>query len=361
MSGIFKEINRVLHPDGVLTVMFNHKKVEAWDTLATALINSGFSIKSSFPVRTESEHSLHQAKKNAASSTIMLACRKRSESSEPVWWDDISSKVRTVAREKASEFSESGISGVDLYISTFGPALSVISENWPVLTSETDPKTGKPKPLRPETALEIAREEVISLRKKGLLLGMTIQFDPITDWVLMAWDAFQAEQFPADEARKLAIALGLDVETDLIRQKKIISKKQDYVSFQLPKNRRFKGLVDPDSSVFSSLIDAVHTVMLIYQEDGARACESFLKRTGLLTDPTFKSVIQALVNAIPQTREKGKFKRPGAEILQSLCLAFFEDIQLPKEETPLILPVQTHAFEQELLEEDIEEESDDEE
>ena len=72
--------------------------------------------------------------------------------------------------------------------------------------------------------------------------------------------------------------------------------------------------------------------MLVYQEDGAKACEAFLKGTQLLNDPAFKSAIQAFVNAIPFTKEKGKFTRPEAEILQKLCLAFFEDIALPKEE-----------------------------
>lgn len=109
MAAIFKECYRVLRPDSVMTVMFNHKKVEAWDSLATALIDAGFSIKSSWPVHTESEHSLHQAKKNSAASTILLACRKREKSSEPVWWDDISNRVGVVAREKAEEFLEAGI------------------------------------------------------------------------------------------------------------------------------------------------------------------------------------------------------------------------------------------------------------
>ncbi|MCK4470963.1 MAG: DUF1156 domain-containing protein, partial [Anaerolineae bacterium] len=77
MAAAFREMHRVLRDDGVLTVMFTHKRVEAWDTLATALIGAGFSIETSWPVPTEFEHSLHQAKKNAARSTILLACRKR--------------------------------------------------------------------------------------------------------------------------------------------------------------------------------------------------------------------------------------------------------------------------------------------
>ena len=87
-------MNRVLRPDGVLTVMFTHKKVEAWNTLATSLIGAGFSMQTSWPVRTEIEHSLHQAKKNAAASTILLVCRKRGADKEPVWWDDLKGQVR---------------------------------------------------------------------------------------------------------------------------------------------------------------------------------------------------------------------------------------------------------------------------
>ena len=49
---------------------------------AQALLEAGFAIHSSWPVHTESEHSLHQAKKNAAASTILLTCRKR-ETTEP--------------------------------------------------------------------------------------------------------------------------------------------------------------------------------------------------------------------------------------------------------------------------------------
>jgi len=80
MAAAFREMARVLRDDGVLTVMFTHKQVEAWDTLATALIGAGFAIKASWPIHTEFEHSLHQAKKNAAASTILLVCRKRTPS-----------------------------------------------------------------------------------------------------------------------------------------------------------------------------------------------------------------------------------------------------------------------------------------
>jgi putative DNA methylase len=342
MAASFREMHRVLRDDGVLTVMFTHKRVEAWDTLATALIGAGFSVESSWPVHTESEHSLHQAKKNAARSTILLCCRKRdvrAQRAEPVWWDDIQGEVRETAREKAHEFAERGIEGVDLYLSTFGPVLAVISEHWPVLTSEVDERTGEPKPLRPETALDLAREEVIRLRKRGLLLGREVQFDPTTDWYLMAWDAFRAERFPADEARKLALALGLEMESDLVAHR-VVGKKGSDVTLLPPKQRRARGRVNPEADTFDTWLDAVHTAMLVYEEDGAPACETFLKRAGLRNDGTFKACLQAMINAVPRTRIKGKFVRPEAKVLDSLRLAFFEELAVPAEEEPEAKPEQ---------------------
>jgi adenine-specific DNA methylase len=333
MAGAFGEMNRSLKEDGVLTVMFTHKKVEAWDTLATSLIGAGFAIHASWPVHTESEHSLHQAKKNSAASTIFITCRKRSPQTETIWWEDLKPVIRQVARDKASEFEKLGIKGVDLYISTFGPVLQVLSERWPVLSGELDER-GNPKPLRPEVALDLAREEVINLRKRGLLMGRALSFDPATDWYLMAWDAFQAAEFPGDEARKLALSLGMDMEKEIVAEKRLVAKKASTVVIQEPKARLKKGMVDPDLSAFPCVVDAVHTAMVIFQEEGAMPCEAFLKRTGLMQDPTFKACLQALINAIPRTKTKGKFNRVEAQLLDDLRLAFFDDLIAPKEEEP---------------------------
>ncbi|MCY2987060.1 MAG: DUF1156 domain-containing protein [Planctomycetota bacterium] len=335
MIAVFREIHRVLHPHGTLAVMFTHKEVEAWDTLGTALIDAGFVIDASWPVHTENEHSLHQAKKNAAASTILLACRKRDKSAEPIWWDDLKAKVRGTARQKATEFEAQGIRGVDLYISTFGPVLSIISENWPVLTSDTDPKTGDPLPLKPGEALDLARQEVVNLRKQGLLLGRSVEFDPVTDWYLMAWDAFSAQEFPADEARKLALALGLDMEQHLVRDKRLVTKKSSSVAINLPAARRKKGMVDEDADAFPHLIDALHTAMMIYDEEGSKACQVFVDRQGLRTDSRTKALVQAMMEAIPTTRDKaGKFLRPEMTTLDALRMLFWDDLPAPKEEEP---------------------------
>ena len=123
MQACFRDAHRDLPLQGVFTVMFTHNSVDAWDTLAAALIQAGFETTASWPVNTESDKSLHQAKKNAVQSTVRLACRKREANGRGVWFDDILGEVRQTARDKAIAFERVGLRGVDLYISTVGPAL----------------------------------------------------------------------------------------------------------------------------------------------------------------------------------------------------------------------------------------------
>ena len=42
--------------------------------------------------------------------------------------------------------------------------------------------------------------------------------DALTEWYVLAWDAFRAPRFPADEALKLARVVGLDFDRDVKKQ-----------------------------------------------------------------------------------------------------------------------------------------------
>lgn len=331
MLACFREMHRVLHEDGVLTVMFTHKRTDAWNALGRSLIEAGFVVESSWPVRTESEHSLHQAKKNAAQSTILLTCRKRPPSAEPAWWDEIKAEVRQTARERAKQYVEAGITGVDLYLATYGPVLGVLSRHWPVLSGEADPRTGEPLRLEPETALDVARVEVAALRKEALL-GRVVRFDPVTDFWLLCWDAFRAATFPADEARKLSLALGCDLEADLVRAHRVLAKQGDSVTMQEPAQRRTRGRLDPDGT-FSVLLDVLHTALLLVAEDGTAAAMRFLESRGYARDPAFRALMQGAIRAVPATRNReGRYLRPEAELMERLRQAAFPDLEPAPEE-----------------------------
>jgi adenine-specific DNA methylase len=338
MAAIFAEAERILRDDGVMTVMFTHKRAEAWDTLGMALMQAGFTIETSWPVNTESQSSLHQAKKNAAASTIMLVCRKRDrlhEEDAHRYFEDIEADVRLAARDALVRFQAAGIVGVDLLLATYGPALSVISSAWPVYSSQADPETGRSRLLRPEEALDAAREEVVRLQRQRLV-GAPVTLDPLSDFTLIAWDTFRAVEFPFDEARRLALAVG-GLDVDELAHAKLVSKKSGTVQLTTPEKRLRRGEdralagVRPGATTFGCAIDALHTVMYVADQDGLPAAKALIDRAGLQTDTAFRACLQGLVNAIPRTRHKGEWVRPEAETLDRICSLYFPDIDVPAE------------------------------
>ena len=337
MTSIFSESRRVLADDGVLSVMFTHKRAEAWDTLGMGLLQAGFTIETSWPVNTEAEVSLHQANMNSAASTIMLVCRKRAARGDDhkVYLDDIEHDIRQAAREAATRFQHDGIDGVDLLLSTYGPTLSVISQNWPVYSSTPD-ADGRDQLLRPEDALALAREEIVDLRRSRLV-GKAAKVDGLTDFVLLAWDTFGAREFPFDTARLLALAVG-GLDVDELERAKIISKASGKVKLLTPKERLRRGTdselpgVTPEASSFEYVIDAVDTALYIAEVDGQQAAKRFLDRHGYTSDAGFISTLQGLVNAIPRTKVKGAWVVPEAGLIDTLCTLYFDDVVLPEAE-----------------------------
>ncbi|NJP26800.1 MULTISPECIES: DUF1156 domain-containing protein [unclassified Microbispora] len=339
MAAIFAECRRILADNGVLTVMFTNKNARAWDALGSALITAGFVVETSWPVATEPESSSHQANKNAAESTIMLVCRKRAtiDDGSRRYLDDLAPAVREAARDASARFGADGIEGVDLMLSTYGPALSVISRSWPVYSSQPD-ENGKDRLLRPEEALDIAREEIVDLRRRRLI-GESTRVDDYTDFVLMAWDIFKAREISFDAARLLALAVGgLDVE-DLARAK-ILEKKTGTVVLLQPKQRvrragdRELPGVRPEATKFDYVIDAVDTALYVAEVDGMSAAKRFLDRHGYSNDGSFVAAVQGLVNAIPRTKLKGGWVFPEAGLLDTLCTLYFDGITLPVEDKP---------------------------
>jgi len=294
MAAAFQELYRVLRDDGVMTVMFTHKRVEAWDTLSKALMDAGFEITATWPVHTESEHSLHQAKKNAAQSTILLVCRKRSMDAGTGWWEDLKPILEEKVIEKAERLEGLGLSRLDLSIASFGPALEVISKQWPV-------KKRDGTVINPDEALDVARSVIVQWFMDKILKGHRSDVDQWAQFYILGWYIFEARRFPFDEARKLGIAVGVDVD-DLIK-KKVLEKKGNDVIIQTPAKRfRNKGLKAGLDS-YKRDLDYVQASLYAYELGMGQELGRFHETTNALQRPGYKNAILALKKVLPDKEE----------------------------------------------------------
>ena len=336
MTAAFKESHRVLKDDGIMTVMFTNKEVDMWDTLGISLLNAGFTIESSWPVDSESESSIRIAKKNAARAAIFLSCRKR-QTNRSAFWDDIKDEITKTTEEAVHRFANDGLSGVDLTVATYGPALSVLSKYWPVYTGKaaTD---GSDEIIAPESALNLAREKVAEIKKRGLLDGRSMDFDRPTDWYLIACNDFAAREFPTSDALKLSMAMHIDLDM-IAKTYKLATAKSGWASILTPQQRRAAGSVDPSRDIYPSLIDALHALMLVFDEEGLNGARAWLKRTRLDESDAFRALVSAALKAVPRVKKNGILLLPEAKTLDAIRATIFDSIPAPIDDAEQLILV----------------------
>jgi adenine-specific DNA methylase len=355
MAAIFTECRRVLKPNGVLTLMFTHKATGAWDALTTGLMKAGFTITASWPINTEAEGSLHIKDKSAANSTIFLACRPRPEqaaTSEKKYWEDVEPLVAKAVRERVQKFQDAGITGVDLYLASFGPALEKFSEFWPLergtprpqielekkrkKQAELFPEEIDPYAVTPEDALTAARREVKSWRLEQLTHRKArTDMDPVTAWFVLAWDAFEAPVFPYDEALRLARAVGVDLDKEIVGR--LATKKASDIVLLDSQQRAAKMFLGPaDGS--RAMLDVLHHAAHAARARSLEAARELLEKGGWLTEPGFHTALQAVLEVLPVSATFSKVELTPAlsgfgsdfEALENLRrLAFTEQVDEP--------------------------------
>jgi hypothetical protein len=356
MAAIFSECRRVMKPNGIMTLMFTHKATGAWDALTKGLMQAGFIITASWPVNTEAEGSMHIKDKAAANSTIFLVCRPRAEHQADAgssYWEDVEPRVAGAVRERIKEFQEAGITGVDLYLASFGPALQKFSEHWPLRrgTPRPQPEVRKrrkqaelfeeewdPYEVTPEDALDAARREVKRWRLQQLThMKGRADLDPLTSFYVLAWDAFKAPRFDYDEALRLARAVGVDLEKDVIGH--VAEKKSSEIILWDSAKRAAKGALGPGDGS-RSWLDAVHHAAYAARSRNLQHARELLEKTQVDTEPGFFAALEAVLEVLPVSKSfsgidlEGDVAEFGSdfEALENLRkLAFANDVDEPQQ------------------------------
>lgn len=334
MSDVFKECHRILSDNGALTVMFTHKKQEAWEALFTSLVKSGFTITATWPIKTESENSLHQAKKNAAQSTVVLVARKRFKDAEVGYYDaEMKRAVREAAQKTAERLHKEGLNPVDQLVGSFGPAMEVYSQYTEVRTDTGDP-------VGVDRALDEASDAVTEFRIKQLAARGLDGVEAEGKFYLLCWDVIQAAEFRFNEAKLLGHAVGMDVDTlvvaglvsktgdkikllsaqDRRRAKKLEQEEVEETLFgAMPtgKGKRVKKgdvlKVHPNDPRFRTALDACHALSLRYIEakggnPGLGSARQLAVQQGWKGGSPVARLMEALLKAAPPALwyEKGK-------------------------------------------------------
>jgi adenine-specific DNA methylase len=338
MTDTFRECRRILRDDGVLTVMFTHKKQEAWESLFMALIRAGFRITATWPVKTENDDSLNQARKNAAQSTVILVAREREPGNTLGYFNpEMRQQIRERARAAAERLAKEGLKPVDQLVGSFGPAMEVYSRY-----DEVRLDTGEPVSVA--QAIDEAADAVSQWRIEQLAARGLNGVEPEGRFALLCWDVLGAAEFRFNEAKLLGHAVRMDADSliaaglvtkagDKIfmvpareRRRDQPLKREDVIETlfgSVPVARRHRKAdvlkVHPNDPHFRTAIDACHALALRHVEAGGGkagigSAKALALQQGWTSESSVAKLMEALVKATPKAlRKEAGNKSPAAQ------------------------------------------------
>lgn len=302
-----------LAADGRIVIVFAHKDPDAWETLTTALIESGFVVTASWPVDTEQGSRMRAIGSAALASSIWLVCQKRAKNIGTGRYRAVRKAMEERVTQRLQYFWDIGLSGPDFVWAAIGPALESYS-------TYDEVKRLDGSPFTVSDFLKDVRRMVADFALGQILKGHSTEgLDEWTRYYLMHRSSFGLEAAAVGECILLAQGYGLDLNElrsprGFVASAKRIREGDDEAeqkasgsNVQLAKwdERTRNDLGEPHPSGGLPMIDMLHRLMRLWSAGNLDALKSYAAEKGLRQNDLFWAVAQAILEMAPaQSRER---------------------------------------------------------
>jgi putative DNA methylase len=290
LTQAFREIHRVLKPDGIAVIVFAHKTTEAWETIINALLEAGLYMTASWPIHTEMQARLNAQETASLASSIYMVCRKRT-TSEVGEYPTVRREIEARVRQKLTQFWEEDIRGADFFMSAIGPAVEAFGKYARVekLSGEPVTVTELLEYVR-KVVSEFALERVLGSAQLG---GVDA---PTRFYLLYRW-TYKHARVPFDEARKLAQSVGVELTT-LWDSGGLVERQREYVRVPTPLERA-RSANFARRTKFETMIDALHYAVWLWDQNERKRLQDHLSVT-YGSSETFWQVAQAIAEVLSE-------------------------------------------------------------
>ncbi len=320
MTAAFREAQRVLRKDGIFVVVFAHKSTAAWETLINGLLQSGLVVSASWPLHTEASGRLRAMNSAALASSIFIVCRKRI-ADQSGFFDDVRGELRERIEERLNFFWNQGIRGADFFISAIGPAVEVFGRYSRVrrLTGE-DVSVADLLDLVQEMVADYALRQVLNGRYQLGAVDAPTRF-----YVMYRW-SYNKQRLPFDDARRLAQALGAEID-ELMGRYGIVKKRGAAVTVPDSSGRAEDDAMGEPARDGSSapVIDLLHRAVQIWQGGDRRALVDFLASHAVGREDAVSVVAQAIASVLPPQDEERRMLENYLQGSENLPQSLYRD------------------------------------
>ncbi len=299
MALAFRRAWEVLAGDGRMVIVFAHKEPDAWETLVTAMIRSGFTVTASWPIDTEMSNRTRAMESAALASSIWLVCRKRPAGAGVGRYSAVRNAMRERITERLRYFWDIGISGPDFVWAAVGPALESYSA-W----DEVRRLDGSPFTVG--EFLREVRRMVADFALGQILHGRSTEgLDEWTRYYLIHRSSFGLEDAPVGECILLSQGYGLDLND--VRGPRGLLVKGGGSDVRLAKwderTRDDLGHPRPDGRL--PLVDMLHRLIWLWSSGDTGKLRAYTEDRGLAQNDLFWEIAQAVLEMAPaKSRER---------------------------------------------------------
>lgn len=146
MTHAMNQIAKQAHPDFPVTIYYAFKQSESdgsdgttntgWDTFLAAVIEAGFSITGTWPMRTELSNRMIGSGNNALASSIVIVCRKTESKNLVVTRRDFINDLKKELPIALQHLQAGNIAPVDLAQAAIGPGMAVYTRYTSVIDAD---------------------------------------------------------------------------------------------------------------------------------------------------------------------------------------------------------------------------------
>jgi len=282
----FQEIQRVLKPGGIATIVYTHKSTAGWETLINSLLDSGLVVTATWPIHTEMAERLEAQESAALASSIYFVARKI-EKEKIGWYSEVREEIKRHLHQKLEDLWREGISGGDFFVSAIGSAIEIFGRYQKVIDQEGNV-------VRADKLLDFVRDVVVDYAVRQILHnGIAEELSPLTKFYLLYRWTYQEKKIHFDEARKLAQSVGIDLAQEW--NKGFIRKEKESIKILGPQEREIKEIGDS-----KELIDVLHKAAILWKSGRNEEMKEVLLESGWGTKDAFYRVAQAIAETLDQ-------------------------------------------------------------
>ena len=277
LDGMTQAMHRLAeqaHPAFPVTIYYAFKQSESdggegttntgWDTFLAAVIEAGFAINGTWPIRTEKQGRVIGNDTNALASSIVIVCRQRAANAPTATRREFVAVLKAELPQALAHLQAGNIAPVDLAQAAIGPGMAVYTRYAKVLDAE-----GKPLSVRAALALINQTLDEALAEQEG-------DFDADTRWALTWFEQSGFAEGDYGVAEQLSKSKNTSV-SGLVEAGILFSKAG---KVRLLKPAELPAEWDPTTDSRLTVWEMVHHLVRILEAGGEGAAAPIVAKLG---------------------------------------------------------------------------------